>query len=77
MDIRLEVPVVQTLLPAVERMDLDGAEPIQVVAMLCDTMLSLAVDRVGRHGDLAALTMRLLPPSATGVEPWTPPALRL
>ncbi len=77
MDIRLEVPVVQTLLPSVERMDLDGAEPIQVVALLCDTMLSLAVDRVGRHGDLAALCMRLLPPSATGVEPWSPPALRL
>ena len=32
MDIRLEVPVAQALLPSVERMDLDGAEPIQVVA---------------------------------------------
>ncbi len=72
LDIRLEVPVVQTLLPAVERMDLDGAEPIQVVALLCDTALTLAIDRVGRHGDLAALTMRLLPPSASGVQPWTP-----
>lgn len=73
LDIRLEVPVVQAMLPAVERMDLGGAEPIQVVAMLCDTALTLAIDRVGRHGDLAALVMRLLPPSAAGVEPWTPP----
>lgn len=73
MDIRLEVPIVQPVLHSVERMRLDGAEPIQVVAMLCDTTLSLALDRVGPPRDVAAMVMRLLPPSATGARVWSPP----
>ena len=73
MDLRIEVPLAQVLLPAVERMDLDGTEPIQVVALLNDTALSLAIDRMGRHVDPAALVMRLLPPSASGIAPWSPP----
>lgn len=72
MDIRLEVPVAQCLLGSVERLDLGGTEPIQVVALLCDTVLSLALDRVVRRDDPAALAMQLLPASATGVEPWAP-----
>jgi AcrR family transcriptional regulator len=77
MDIRLEVPLAQVLLPSVERMDLGGAEPIQVVALLCDTALTLAIDRLGHHGDRAAMAMRMLPPSATGIQPWVPPGRRI
>lgn len=73
MDIRLEVPVVQMLLRSLERMDLDGEEPIQYAAMLCDTTLLLALDRVGPHRDVAAMAIRLLPPAATGARVWTPP----
>ncbi len=73
MDIRLEVPVAQCVLPSVERLDLGATEPIQVVALLCDTVLSLSLDRVARRDDPAALAMQLLPASATGVEPWSPP----
>lgn len=71
-DIRLEVPIVQALLPSVERLDLDGAEPIHVVAMLTDTVLSLALNRVYPIDDVAGMAMRLLPPSATGAQQWTP-----
>ena len=74
MDIRLEVPIVQTMLPAIERMDLGGREPVQVASILCDALLTLAIDRVGPQGDVAALAMRLLPPSASGIEPWAPPS---
>lgn len=62
-DIRIEVPIVQALLPSIERMDLDGAEPIHVAAMLTDTVLSLALDRVHPVDDVAATAMRLLPPA--------------
>jgi AcrR family transcriptional regulator len=65
-DIRIEVPIVQALLPSIERMDLDGAEPIHVAAMLTDTVLSLALDRVHPVDDVAASAIRLLPSSATG-----------
>lgn len=71
-DIRIEVPIMQALLPAVERMDLDGAEPIHVVAMLTDTVLSLSLNRLHRIEDIAATAMRLLPSSATGLPVWTP-----
>ena len=74
MDIRLEVPIVQTMLPAIERMDLGGREPVQVASILCDALLTLAIDRVGPQGDVAALAMRMLPPSASGIEPWAPPS---
>jgi hypothetical protein len=64
--------VAQALLPSVERMDLDGTEPIQVAAMLCSVTLSMALDRVGPPRDVAAMVIRLLPPSATGITPWRP-----
>lgn len=70
-DIRIEVPIVQALLPSVERMDLDGAEPIHVVAMLTDTVLSLALNRVYRIDDVAGMAMRLLPPTAAPAAPAT------
>jgi AcrR family transcriptional regulator len=72
MDIRLEVPIVQAVLPSVERMDLEGIEPIQVAAMLCSVTLTMALDRIGPPRDVAALVMRMLPASATGVVPWQP-----
>jgi AcrR family transcriptional regulator len=72
MDIRLEVPIVQAVLPSVERMDLDGIEPIQVAAMLCSVTLTMTLDRIGPARDVAALVMRMLPTSATGVVPWQP-----
>ncbi|MEI2699889.1 MAG: TetR/AcrR family transcriptional regulator [Microthrixaceae bacterium] len=72
LDIRVEVPIVQVLMPALERLDLGGSDPLQLVANLSDTVLSLALDHALRREDHAALAMRLLPPSATGVTPWTP-----
>jgi AcrR family transcriptional regulator len=74
MDIRLEVPIIQAVLPAIERMDLGGAEPIEVAVSLCDTTLSLALDRIGpTRPDIAELVMRLLPAEATGAVHWQPP----
>lgn len=72
LDIRSEVPLVQALMPALERMDLGGFDPLDLVTNLPDTVLSLALDHALRREDHAALAMRLLPPSATGVTPWAP-----
>ncbi len=72
LDVRSEVPLVQVLMPALERMDLGETDPLDLVAKLCDTVLSLALDHASRMEDHASLAMRLLPPSATGVIPWAP-----
>lgn len=71
-DVRSEVPLAQALLPPLERMDLGGEDPLQLVANLADSVISFALDRAGRLEDHAALAMRLLPPSATGVRSWSP-----
>ncbi len=71
-DVRVEVPLAQVLIPVLEMMDLGDADPLQVVANLSDTVLSLALDDACRLEDHAALAMRLLPPTATGVDPWVP-----
>lgn len=68
-DIRAEVPTVQALLPAIERFDLGNEEPIDVVAALTDTVLSLALDRARSPEDVATVAMRLLPPSARTAAP--------
>ncbi len=77
MDIRLEVPLAAMVLPALERLDLDGDEPVQVASTLINFVLVQTLDRVGPAADVAALAVRLVPPSATGLTTWAPPGLGL
>jgi hypothetical protein len=60
-DIRLEVPIITAVLPAVERLDLDGEQPAHMVAALIDTVISLALDRTRSPEDAADVALRLLP----------------
>ena len=72
-DIRVEVPIAEVLLSPLERLDLSGSEPVRLASMLTNFVLTEGLDRLGGATDAAALAMRLLPGSATGVEPWQPP----
>ena len=63
-DIRTEVPLLFALLPALERLDLGDAEPVDLGFTILNTVLVHAIPRPGRAAETAELALRLLPDSA-------------
>lgn len=63
-DIRVEVPLAHALLHPLERLDLDGHEPIGVATTLINFVLAHGLRAQKDEAATAELAMRLLPPRA-------------
>ena len=66
-DIRLEVPLGDSVMYWLVAMDLHGGEPTDVASTLIDFVLSQSLSRPGREAEIVELAMRLLPRPATTV----------
>ena len=63
-DVRLLVPIGRAGLPAIEQLDLEGADPADLGATLINTVLVHAIPRPGRADETVELAVRLLPAAA-------------
>lgn len=66
-DIRLEVPLADSVMYWLVAMDLHGAEPTDVASTLIDFTVSQSLSRPGREAETTELAMRLLPRPATAL----------
>jgi AcrR family transcriptional regulator len=60
-DIRLEVPLADSVMYWLVAMRLHGAEPTDVASTLIDFVISQSLSRPGREAEIVELAMRLLP----------------
>jgi AcrR family transcriptional regulator len=72
MDIRLEVPLADSVMLALSRLDVGDTEPIEIATVLINFVLSHAIGRSGQEFETARLALRLLPDSSTGTH-WSHP----
>ncbi len=61
MDIRLEVPLAESIVTRLVQLDLGGEEPLDVATMLINFVIAQALMRPRRHRETAELAMRLVP----------------
>jgi len=66
-DIRIEVPLADSVMYWLVAMPLHGAEPTDVASTLIDFVLSQSLSRPGRDSEIVELAMRLLPRPATAL----------